>query len=241
MVAGMEPRAIEWGGRAGGVLILLGAMALGSPLVEPVPGKSSGLFWLAQAVGLGAALAAILRPAWQGRALWIVLVAQVLLPAALQIHYRTWVGPERFCHDSVLQFEIALRDLRAGVNPYARDYSDSPLVRWKGWSENPALHHFVYPPLLLLASVPAEAACRSILPRLPDQVPQLAERFYDQRLVLLACFAGLAILVWHLLREHPHRVPLAALILLNPWFAPFVIEGRNDVALLLPLAGAALA
>jgi hypothetical protein len=216
-------------------------MALGSPLVEPVPGRSSGPFWLGQAIGLGAALAGLLRPAWQGRALLAVLLAQVLLPAALQMHYRAWDGPSGFCHDSVLQHEIALRDLRAGINPYSRDYSGTPLARWKGWSENPALHHFVYPPLVLLASVPVEAACRAVLPRLPGKVPQLAERFYDQRLVLLLAAAAFASLAWRLLEGHPHRVALAAVALLNPWLAPFVVEGRNDVALLLPLAGAALA
>ncbi len=227
--------------RLGGIVLLFCSMALASPLVEPVPGRTSGLFWLAQAAGLGAALAGLVRPAWQSRAFLAVLLAQVLVPAGLQMHYRAWDGPTGFCHDSVLQFEIALRDLAAGVNPYARDYSATPLARWKGWAENPALHHFVYPPLLLLLSFPLELLCRTFLFRLPGGVAQLGERYYDQRLVLLLCFLGFALLVWRLLRSHPQRIPLASIILLNPWFAPFVIEGRNDVAMLLCVAAAAVA
>jgi hypothetical protein len=216
-------------------------MALGSPLVEPVPAPLSGAFWLGQAVGVGMAVGALIRPRFRGAALLAVLVAQVLLPTVLQIQYRRWTAPERYCHDSVLQFELALRDLREHRNPYARDYSDSVLARWKGWKDNPALHHFVYPPLLLLASLPLESAIRSVPAKVPPGVDRIADGPYDQRWVLLLCFAALIVLLWRQLREHPHRVGLLAVIVLNPWVAPFVVEGRNDAALLVAVAAAWIA
>jgi hypothetical protein len=100
---------------------------------------------------------------------------------------------------------------------------------WRGAKENPALHHFIYPPLLLMLSTPIEAACRALLFRLP---PAAAEGFYDQRIVVLLFFIGMLVLLGRILRDHPHRVGITALVALNPWFSIFVVEGRNDAAML---------
>jgi len=80
-----------------------------------------------------------------------------------------------------------------------------------------------------------------VLWKMPPNVDRLGTRFYDQRIVILAFFAGFAGIVWHYLKDHPHRVGLASMIVLNPWLAPFVVEGRSDVAMLFWAAAAWIA
>jgi hypothetical protein len=238
MSAPFSPLSVS---RLNGLILLLCAMALASPLVEPVPGKSSALFWTTRAAGLGLAIAAVFWSRVQKWALGGVAFFMVFAPCALQMHYRAWTGPETWCHDSVLQFEEAIHMVRHKRNPYKEDFAQTALPRWKGWSGNPAVHHFVYPPLLLYLSVPVEAVSRAVLWKMPQNVEILGPRFYDQRIVVLGFFAGLLGIVWHFLKEHPHRIGLTALIVLNPWVGPFVVEGRNDAAMLFWLAAAWIA
>jgi hypothetical protein len=224
-----------------GLALLLCAMALASPLVESVPGDSTAAFWTARAIGITFAIAALVWPRAQRWSLWGVTVFMVLAPCCLQMRYRSWTGPETWCHDSVVQFEEAIRMVRHKKNPYKEDFKNTALARWKDWEKNPAIHHFVYPPLLLYFSVPVEMASRALLWKTPPNVESLGPRFYDQRIVILAFFAGLLGVVWHYLKEHPQRVALTALIALNPWVGPFVVEGRNDAAMLFWAAAAWIA
>ena len=227
--------------RVNGAILLLCAMALASPLVEPVPGSSANVFWLTRAVGVALAVAAVAWPRVQSWALGGVAFFLVMAPCAMQMHYRAWTGPHTWCHDSVVQFEEAIRMVRAKRNPYKEDFTDTALAQWHDWEKNPALRHFVYPPMLLYLSVPVEAASRAVLWKMPERVPRLGERFYDQRLVLIPFFLGLLGVVWFYLKDHPHRVGLTSLAALNPWLAPFVVEGRNDVAMLFWAAAAWIA
>jgi hypothetical protein len=227
--------------RLNGLALLLCAMALASPLVEPVPGDSTAAFWTTRAIGIAFAVAALVWPRVQRWSLWGVAVFMVLAPCCLQMRYRYWTGPETWCHDSVVQFEEAIRMVRQKKNPYKEDFHDTALARWKDWEKNPAIHHFVYPPLLLYFSVPVEMASRAVLWKTPEKVASLGARFYDQRIVVLAFFAGLLGIVWHYLKEHPQRVGLTALVVLNPWVGPFVVEGRNDAAMLFWAAAAWMA
>jgi hypothetical protein len=236
-----RPFAAIPGPRLNGLVLVLCAMALASPLVEPVPGKSAGLFWTTRAVGLSFAIAALWWPRIQRCAVGVVAVLMVAVPCVLQMHYRAWTGPETWCHDSVLQFEEAIHMVRHHRNPYREDFTQTALPRWKNWKENPAIYHFVYPPFLLYLSVPVEMVSRAVLWKMPQNVEILGPRFYDQRLVILAFFGGLFGIVWSHLRDHPHRVGLASLIVLNPWVAPFVVEGRNDVVMLFWVAAAWIA
>ena len=226
--------------RFNGIVLVLCAMALASPLVEPVPGNLTLPFWLSRAAGVSVALAALVWPRVQRAALVGVAVLLVFVPTALQIWMRAWTGPATWCHDSVVQFEEAIRMVREGKNPYAEDFTDTALPRWRDWKENPAVHHFVYPPFLLELSLPVEAASRALVPS-PRERASIAPGFYDQRLVLLAFFGALLAALHALLKDHPCGVGLAALVALNPWVAPFVVEGRNDVALLFFVAAAVLA
>lgn len=213
--------------RANGVVLLLCAMALAS-MTQRVPGRGELPYWASLSAGVAIALAAVVFPRFERRAFLGVALFLVLVPSVLQMGMRTFKGPETFCHDSVLQFEEAVRMVRRGENPYAQDFFGTPLERWDGWKDNPALYHFVYPPFLLLLSVPFEAAGRAV-------------GFYDQRVVLLLFWLGLLGLLLRRLRDHPHGVAVASLVALNPWFGPFVVEGRNDVVVVFLVAAAWLA
>ncbi len=215
--------------RVQGAILLLCAMALASPLVETTPGNLGALFWTFRAAGVLAAVVALVWPRALSRGLVLVAFLLVVVPTCLQMFYRTYHGRHTFCHDSVIQFEEAIRMVRRGGNPYAEDFRGTPMERWQGAKDNPALHHFIYPPLLLLLSTPVEAACRALLFRLPPDAP---ERFYDQRIVLLMFFIGMLALLGRILRDHPQRAGITALVALNPWFSVFVVEGRNDAAML---------
>jgi hypothetical protein len=211
--------------RVNGLILLLCAMALGSELVTTPGGNGAALFWLLRGLAVSLAAAAVVVPRLQPWALLGAVIGLVLAPAAMQMWMRSWEGPGTYCHDSVIQFEEASRMLREGRNPYAGDFRNTPLDGWRGFHDNPAIHHFVYPPLQLLLSVPFEAAGRAL-------------GFYDQRIVLLLLYGGFVALLLHDLREHPQVIGLVSVIALNPFFAPYVVEGRNDVGMLLGAAAA---
>lgn len=224
--------------RLNGLVLLLCAMALASPLVEPVPGDRALWFWTARAIGVALAVSAVFWPRVQKTALIGVTIFLVFVPCWLQMRYRYWTGPQTWCHDSVVQFEEAIRMVRHKKNPYKEDFTQTSLPLWNGWKENPAVHHFVYPPMLLYFSVPVEMVSRAVLWKSPEHVDSLGPRFYDQRIVVLGFFLGLLALVWRHLRDHPHRLGITALVALNPWVGPFVVEGRNDAAMLFWVAAA---
>ena len=215
--------------RVNGLILLLCAMALGSVLVETPGGNGGALFWLIRALAVSGAAVALFVPRLQSWALFGAVAGLVLAPAAFQMWARSHErDSSKFCHDSVIQFEEAARMLRQGRNPYADDFRGTPLDGWRGFHDNPAIHHFVYPPLLLLISTPLEAAGR-------------AAGFYDQRILILLLFGGFVALLLRELRDHPHAVGLVSVIALNPFLAPYVVEGRNDVGMLLGVAAAGAA
>ena len=212
--------------RVNALLLLLCAIALASPLVAPVDGNATEVFWLARAAGVTIALAAVVWPRSGRHALVGVAFFLVAIPCILQVWMRFY-SPDRFCHDSVPQFEEALRMLDRGENPYAADFRGSSLETWNEgrFKENPALDHFVYPPFLLLLSVPFESVFRSV-------------GHYDQRVVVLLFFLAYFALLAKKLKDHPNVVGIVSLAALNPWFAAFVVEGRNDAAMLFWAAAA---
>lgn len=223
----MQGQGILTPHRVNAVVLVLCAMALAS-MVQPVPGNATNAFWAARAAGISLALAALFWPRLQYAAFVGVTFFLLVVPCILQAWIRIYTGPETFCHDSVIQFEEAIKMLRRGGNPYAEDFTGTPLERWGRWQENPAIYHFVYPPLILLLSVPFEAAFR----------PSGA---YDQRVVVLLFFLGFLWLLDRRLRGHPQAVALLSLAALNPWFGTFVVEGRNDAVPLFFVAAGWLA
>jgi hypothetical protein len=223
----MTPDSYISAPRVNALVLLLCAIALASPLVEAVPGNATEAFWLARGAGVTLALAAVVWPRLGRHALVGTAFFLVAVPCVLQVWMRQYTGPGTFCHDSVPQFEEATRMLRRGENPYAADFRGTTLEAWRGgeFRENPALDHFVYPPLLLLISVPFEGVFRAV-------------GAYDQRVVVLLFFLAYFALLARRLRDHPNGVGLVALAALNPWFAAFVVEGRNDAAMLFWVAAA---
>src|SRR6185436_6752789 len=83
--------------RLNGLVLLLCAMALASPLVEPVPGDRAYWFWTARAAGVALAAAAVFWPRVQKTALLGVTIFLVLVPCMLQMRYRYWTGPQTWC------------------------------------------------------------------------------------------------------------------------------------------------
>src|SRR5687767_6687655 len=132
-------------------------MGLGSVLVE-TPGDGARLHWLIRAFAVSLAAVALFVPRLQSWALLAAVAGLALAPAVFQMWARSWdKDTTKYCHDSVIQFEEASRRLRQGRNPYAGDFLGTPLDGWRGFRDNPAIHHFVYPPLLLLVTAPLEA------------------------------------------------------------------------------------
>ena len=131
-------------------------------------------------------------------------------------------------HDGALQMEIALDYLQEGTNPYAADYSRTPL-RFYGMTgadvpANPALTYFVYLPGYLLLSFPAFT------------VLDAANVFYDQRLIYLAFYLLLVLTLPALVRRPTSQFTLIAALGLNPLLTGPVLIGMNDVVVLALLA-----
>jgi hypothetical protein len=178
------------------------------------------------------------RPAWGQRAkLAIVLAlgaACFLLPAVDDVLIRHRYGLQQggrqmsFAHDGgVVQTEAALGFLLQGRSPYSADYRQTEMPRassssphiWRrlGLAENPAYDFYPYPPLILLGSAPLYLAARATL------------GWFDQRMVYLLCWGVLALLAYRLPARRRWRIPLMALLTLNPAAATSFVVGTNDV------------
>jgi hypothetical protein len=145
-----------------------------------------------------------------------LLVLIVALPIASRAGQR-FAGrhPLQFAHDGgVLQTEESARFLLRGVNPYAADFSHTPLaeVAIPG-----ILRHNPYLPATFLLPTPLIAlADRAGLP-------------FDQRLVYLLLY-GAGIWLAPLAFRHPGPAELAqTCFALNPLVVPFLVVGRNDI------------
>ena len=177
---------------------------------------------------------------------WFVF-ALVVLPAARDIEIRLFIdetpgnqAPYRsLSHDGgVLQSEMAIRRLVSGQNLYGDHYGAPPMSRavdsapesWKsiGAPDNPAFHHLTYFPAAILGSVPFFLIGKAI-------------GFYDQRIVYLLAAFLLAYLLGQLVDAGPERRIVNMLVFLNPLLRPYLVAGRNDVLVLVPLSLFALA
>src|SRR5437867_3669230 len=170
-----------------------------------------------------------------------IVVTFVVIPTIASIVLRETGKPYTYVHDGALMVEEAARKLLNGVNPYAADYLDTPLVFWP-MINNPALYHLTYFPFMFLVSTP--------FVWLFDHVGI----FWDQRYLYLPAYVATLCVVPFLIPrrgEPPHplgvhdgdmraRLALTAIVALNPQLFPFVVEGRNDFFVLLPLFGAVL-
>lgn len=159
----------------------------------------------------------------------------VVVPTVAAIVLRATGKPYTYVHDGGIMVEEAARKLLQGLDPYAVDYLDTPLFYWP-MTNNPALYHFTYFPLLFLVALP--------FVRVFDQL----HLFFDIRyLYLPAYLATLALLPLVIpatadrARTFAYRISLVAFVALDPQLFPFVAEGRNDFfVLVFFVAGIAL-
>ncbi|TMG36221.1 MAG: DUF2029 domain-containing protein [Chloroflexi bacterium] len=170
-----------------------------------------------------------------------IVVAFVIVPAVASLVLRETGRPYTYIHDGALMVEEAARKLLHGMNPYVADYLDTPMFYWP-MINNPALYHLTYFPFMFLVTVP--------FVWLFDHVGI----FWDQRYLYLPAYVATLCVVPFLIPrrgEPPHplgvhdgdmraRLALTAIVALNPQLFPFVVEGRNDFFVLLPLFGAVL-
>jgi len=145
-------------------------------------------------------------------------------------------------HDGgVLQTEMAVRALAAGENPYAVRYDRPPMSRardsspqgWRtiGYEENPAFDHLPYLPGTLLVVAGPQLAAEAVFGG------------WDTRFLYLGAAIALAWVLGSMAPAGAVRRCVWLATLCTPLLSEFLVVGRNDVLVLLPLAlyGRALA
>jgi hypothetical protein len=148
----------------------------------------------------------------------VVAIVAVLVfgQTVLFIGLRHIAGPASYTHDGgVIQTEVTIEYLLAGVNPYVADYVNTPMADW-GTEYRTALYHYPYLPWTFIFSAPFYVLSRAAL------------GWYDQRFVYLALFALTLVVAHRLAREPRARLGVVMLVGLNPILASDVIFGQND-------------
>lgn len=172
--------------------------------------------------------------------IYLMIVAACIVPAATRIVQRaaTPVDNNGFSpaygrmHDGALQMESALAFLTDGRNPYVERYDDTP-IRFFGFQgieleENPYFEYFPYLPGMMLASVPAYSLFDLI--GLP----------YDQRLIYLAAYILVVLLLPLLVKAPSLKLLLTAAVGLNPLLVGPTVLGMNEALVVLALVLCAL-
>jgi hypothetical protein len=125
-------------------------------------------------------------------------------------------GPGAYTHDGgVIQTEVTIQYLSAGVNPYVADYLDTPMAEW-GTEYRTALYHYPYLPWTFLFSAPF---CL---------LSHLTIGWFDERMVYLLLFAVTLMLACRLARNSRDRLIAIMVLGLNPILASDMIFGQND-------------
>jgi len=149
-------------------------------------------------------------------ALCLIIALLVFGQTGLFIGLRAITGPAAYTHDGgVIQTEVTIEYLLAGVNPYVADYLDTPMAEW-GTEYRTALYHYPYLPWTFLFSAPFYLLSRATL------------GWFDQRLVYLMLLALTLVLAYRLARPGAARLGSLMVIGLNPILASDVIYGQND-------------
>jgi hypothetical protein len=133
---------------------------------------------------------------------------------------RLILGPDRMVLDSILQVEVASGMLVQGKNPYAESFLGTDLERWNQGADRPSLHHFVYPPLPLLVTLPLRELCLRTIGA------------YDSRFLLIPLLLATFLLAWKAWRGWEWRATALALAFLHPLVIHDFHVGRWDVLIL---------
>lgn len=159
-----------------------------------------------------------------------MIIALVMVVPQVALHARL---PRSGAHDGVTMTEAAVRFLRAGVNPYAVSYRDTPFGRYPALydetRDNPALNHYVYLPGYLLVSAPFAL------------VFERTTGWFDERLVHLVFLVAAALCLMALGRNGEERRIALVLVLGSPIFFRGFLNGYNDIVTLAPVVAGALA
>lgn len=162
--------------------------------------------------------------------LGFTIIALAMVVPQVALHARS---PRSGAHDGVTMTEAAIRFLRAGVNPYAASYRDTPFGQYPALydeqRENPALDHYVYLPGYVLVSVPFAL------------VLERATGWFDERLVHLVFLIVAALCLMALGRTGEERRIALLLVLGSPLFFRGFLNGYNDIVTFAPLVGGVLA
>src|SRR2546426_3170811 len=159
-------------------------------------------------------------PRARGLHLAAIVVTFVVIPTIASIVLRATGKPYTYVHDGALMVEEAARKLLNGLNPYAADYLDTPLVFWP-MINNPALYHLTYFPFMFLVSTP--------FVWLFDHLGI----FWDQRYLYLPAYVATLAIVPLVVQGTAQRLAVTTAVALNPQLFPFFVEGRNDFFVLL--------
>lgn len=125
-------------------------------------------------------------------------------------------APAAYAHDGgVIQTEVTIHYLLAGINPYVADYQNTPMAEW-GTEYRTALDHYPYLPWTFLFSAPFYLVSAVVI------------GWFDQRFVYLLLFAFTLILACRLIRSATGQLSLLTVLGLNPILASDVIFGQND-------------
>ncbi|MGQ9794012.1 MAG: hypothetical protein ACUVSF_10065 [Anaerolineae bacterium] len=136
--------------------------------------------------------------------------------AGLFIALRHISTPAAYAHDGgVIQTEVTIQYLLAGINPYVADYRSTPMAEW-GTEYRTALDHYPYLPWTFLFSAPFYLTSSAVI------------GWFDQRVVYLLLFALTLVLACCLVRSASSRLSLLIVLGLNPILASDVIFGQND-------------
>ncbi|MBI5404999.1 MAG: DUF2029 domain-containing protein [Candidatus Kerfeldbacteria bacterium] len=197
--------------------VIVTALVLGTLVIMDWYGQRRGTFRMASWIGLG-----------------IFILFFVIVPMIGVISFRhSQQADAQLTHDNVIQMEEAVKFLKAGKNPYAENYDQTPLADYGGGKvygvTNPALFHLINLP----AHHAVTTAASSIITPLFG--------FYDERMLYILVYLALLYLAFRLGRTEVEKQRLVVLIGLNPLMIPFMVEGRNDVLILFVILAALLA
>lgn len=160
-----------------------------------------------------------------------LVITLLLIPMGLRIAKRS-SGVMKGTHDGLLQTEYATSLILEGRNLYHEDTAKSVFppphdklnIQFGDKHEetivNPALYHFVYPPLYFLQFVPAY------------WIFETTFHWFDLRICLLLYLMATVLLIWRQPLEHSFKTAMCFLLFLNPYFLTYFIEGRNDIVVL---------
>lgn len=160
---------------------------------------------------------------------WALVALMTVLPMILLTSFfvsqRLRLGTEAVARnvtlvDSALQTELATQMILSGRNPYAETFQGTAVELTPsvpGYDFNPAVFHFVYPPLSFLLPIPFY------------RLAQWGLGWFDLRLLWVPFFLIVTFMLMpRLVKNLARRLALLVLVLFNPAILLYVAQGQNE-------------